>query len=73
MPHSEVLGVTRYGPGAAGPEGSVMTVSFSLDGQVQDVPVACGTGQDMPRSSAPRCSASQLCLRSRALEGGLPA
>ncbi|MBV9161106.1 MAG: VOC family protein [Pseudonocardiales bacterium] len=33
FPHSEVLGVTRYGRGAPGPEGSVMTVSFSLDGQ----------------------------------------
>jgi predicted 3-demethylubiquinone-9 3-methyltransferase (glyoxalase superfamily) len=33
FPDSEVLGVTRYGPDAPGPEGSVMTVSFSLDGQ----------------------------------------
>ncbi|MBV8539952.1 MAG: VOC family protein [Pseudonocardiales bacterium] len=33
FPDSEVLGVTRYGPGAPGPEGSVMAVSFSLDGQ----------------------------------------
>jgi predicted 3-demethylubiquinone-9 3-methyltransferase (glyoxalase superfamily) len=33
FPRSEVLGVTRYGPGTPGPEGSVMTVSFSLDGQ----------------------------------------
>jgi predicted 3-demethylubiquinone-9 3-methyltransferase (glyoxalase superfamily) len=33
FPHSEILGVTRYGPGTPGPEGSVMTVSFSLDGQ----------------------------------------
>jgi predicted 3-demethylubiquinone-9 3-methyltransferase (glyoxalase superfamily) len=33
FPDSEVLGVTRYGPGAPGPEGSVMTVDFSLDGQ----------------------------------------
>ncbi len=33
FPQSEILGVTRYGPGTPGPEGSVMTVSFSLDGQ----------------------------------------
>ena len=33
FPHSEVLRVTRYGPGTPAPEGSVMTVSFSLDGQ----------------------------------------
>ncbi len=33
FPNSEILGMTRYGPGAPGPEGSVMTVSFSLDGQ----------------------------------------
>jgi predicted 3-demethylubiquinone-9 3-methyltransferase (glyoxalase superfamily) len=33
FPHSEVHGVTFYGSGAPGPEGSVMTVSFSLDGQ----------------------------------------
>jgi predicted 3-demethylubiquinone-9 3-methyltransferase (glyoxalase superfamily) len=33
FPNSEVLGVTRYGPDTPGPEGSVMTVSFSLDGQ----------------------------------------
>ncbi len=33
FPHSEVLGVTRYGPDMPAPEGSVMTVSFSLDGQ----------------------------------------
>ena len=33
FPNSEILGVTRYGPETPGPEGSVMTVSFSLDGQ----------------------------------------
>ncbi|MCA1655293.1 MAG: VOC family protein [Pseudonocardiaceae bacterium] len=33
FPDSKVLGVIRYGPGMPGPEGSVMTVSFSLDGQ----------------------------------------
>ena len=33
FPASEVLGVTRYGPGAPGPEGGVMTVTFGLDGQ----------------------------------------
>ena len=33
FPNSEVLGVTRYGPGAPQPEGSVLTVEFSLDGQ----------------------------------------
>ena len=32
FPNSEVLSVTRYGPGTPGEEGSVMTVSFSLDG-----------------------------------------
>jgi predicted 3-demethylubiquinone-9 3-methyltransferase (glyoxalase superfamily) len=33
FPNSEILGVTRYGPGAPQPEGSVLTVEFSLDGQ----------------------------------------
>jgi predicted 3-demethylubiquinone-9 3-methyltransferase (glyoxalase superfamily) len=33
FPNSKVLQVTRYGPGMPAPEGSVMTVSFSLDGQ----------------------------------------
>ena len=33
FPNSEVLGVTRYGPEMPVPEGTVMTVSFSLDGQ----------------------------------------
>lgn len=33
FPDSKILGVTRYGPGTPGPEGSVMTVNFSLDGQ----------------------------------------
>jgi predicted 3-demethylubiquinone-9 3-methyltransferase (glyoxalase superfamily) len=33
FPRSAILGVTRYGPGTPGPEGGVMTVSFSLDGQ----------------------------------------
>jgi predicted 3-demethylubiquinone-9 3-methyltransferase (glyoxalase superfamily) len=33
FPHSEILGVTHYGPGSPGPEGAVMTVDFSLDGQ----------------------------------------
>jgi len=33
FPNSKVLQATRYGPGMPAPEGSVMTVSFSLDGQ----------------------------------------
>lgn len=33
FPNSEVLGVVRYGPDTPGPEGSVMAVSFNLDGQ----------------------------------------
>ena len=33
FPNSEILGTTRYGPGTPGPEGEVMTVDFSLDGQ----------------------------------------
>jgi predicted 3-demethylubiquinone-9 3-methyltransferase (glyoxalase superfamily) len=33
FPNSKVLGTTRYGPDTPGPEGGVMTVSFSLDGQ----------------------------------------
>jgi predicted 3-demethylubiquinone-9 3-methyltransferase (glyoxalase superfamily) len=31
--NSRVLGITRYGDGGPGPRGSVMTVSFVLDGQ----------------------------------------
>lgn len=31
--NSKVLSITRYGPGEAGAEGSVMHATFSLDGQ----------------------------------------
>src|SRR5262245_41937899 len=31
--NSKILGLTRYGEGAPAPKGSVMTVSFQLDGQ----------------------------------------
>jgi predicted 3-demethylubiquinone-9 3-methyltransferase (glyoxalase superfamily) len=31
--NSRVVDVTHYGPGAPGPEGTVMTVEFELDGQ----------------------------------------
>jgi predicted 3-demethylubiquinone-9 3-methyltransferase (glyoxalase superfamily) len=33
FPNSKVLSVQRYGPGGPGPEGSVMTADFELDGQ----------------------------------------
>lgn len=33
FPNSEILGTTYYGPDTPGPEGAVMTVTFSLDGQ----------------------------------------
>lgn len=33
FPAAELLDIRRYGPGEAGPEGSVMTASFSLAGQ----------------------------------------
>jgi predicted 3-demethylubiquinone-9 3-methyltransferase (glyoxalase superfamily) len=33
FPNSEILGVSRYGPDMGAPEGQVMTVEFSLDGQ----------------------------------------
>jgi predicted 3-demethylubiquinone-9 3-methyltransferase (glyoxalase superfamily) len=33
FPSSEIHAITRYGPGTPGPEGEVMTVEFSLDGQ----------------------------------------
>ena len=33
FPNSEILGVSRYGPDMPGPEGEVLTVDFSLDGQ----------------------------------------
>ncbi len=33
FPNSEVLDTTHYGPDTPGPEGAVMTVTFSLDGQ----------------------------------------
>ena len=33
FPNSGIHGVTRYGPDTPGPEGQVMTVDFSLDGQ----------------------------------------
>ena len=33
FPNSKILSVNRYGAAGPGPEGSVMTVSFELDGQ----------------------------------------
>ena len=33
FPNSKVLNMMRYGPSGPGPEGSVMTVDFELDGQ----------------------------------------
>src|SRR5215468_4460458 len=33
FPNSRILGVTRYGPDTPSPEGGVLTVDFSLDGQ----------------------------------------
>jgi len=33
FPNSKITDITRYGPAGPGPEGSVMTVSFVLDGQ----------------------------------------
>ncbi len=33
FPNSEITGVTRYGPAGPGPEGSVMTMKFRLDGR----------------------------------------
>ncbi|HEX4709309.1 VOC family protein [Phenylobacterium sp.] len=33
FPNSKVLSVQRYGPAGPGPEGSVMTADFELDGQ----------------------------------------
>jgi len=33
FPNSKVLSMTRYGEGGPGPEGSVMSASFQLDGQ----------------------------------------
>jgi predicted 3-demethylubiquinone-9 3-methyltransferase (glyoxalase superfamily) len=31
--NSKILNITRYGPGGPGPEGTVMTATFQLDGQ----------------------------------------
>jgi predicted 3-demethylubiquinone-9 3-methyltransferase (glyoxalase superfamily) len=33
FPNSKIVNVVRYGPGAMGPAGSVMTVEFLLEGQ----------------------------------------
>ena len=33
FPNSKITGVTRYGKSGPGPDGSVMTVNFELDGQ----------------------------------------
>jgi predicted 3-demethylubiquinone-9 3-methyltransferase (glyoxalase superfamily) len=33
FPHSSIGKITRYGPGMPAPEGSVMTVEFTLDGR----------------------------------------
>lgn len=33
FPNSRVTGLTRYGPAGPGPEGTVLTVSFELDGR----------------------------------------
>jgi predicted 3-demethylubiquinone-9 3-methyltransferase (glyoxalase superfamily) len=33
FPNSRILDISRYGPGSPRPEGTVMTVSFELDGE----------------------------------------
>lgn len=33
FPNSKILSAQRYGPGGPGPEGSVMTIDFEIDGQ----------------------------------------
>ena len=33
FPNSRIVDIARYGPAGPGPEGSVMTVTFELDGQ----------------------------------------
>jgi predicted 3-demethylubiquinone-9 3-methyltransferase (glyoxalase superfamily) len=34
FPHARITAVTHYGPGAPMPEGSVLTVSFEIDGRL---------------------------------------
>jgi predicted 3-demethylubiquinone-9 3-methyltransferase (glyoxalase superfamily) len=34
FPDAKIINVVRYGPGASGPEGSVMIASFSIAGQI---------------------------------------
>ena len=33
FPNSKILSEQRYGPGGPGPEGSIMTIDFEIDGQ----------------------------------------
>ncbi len=49
FPNSRVTGTTHYGPGTGRPEGSVMTVSFELDG---DPFVALNGGPEFQFSEA---------------------
>jgi predicted 3-demethylubiquinone-9 3-methyltransferase (glyoxalase superfamily) len=49
FPNSSIGGVTRYGPNMPVPEGTVMTVSFTLDGQEY---TALNGGPQFPHSEA---------------------
>ncbi|WP_346623053.1 VOC family protein [Blastococcus montanus] len=49
FPNSSIGDVTRYGPGMPMPEGTAMTVSFTLDGQEY---VALNGGPQFPHSEA---------------------
>jgi predicted 3-demethylubiquinone-9 3-methyltransferase (glyoxalase superfamily) len=49
FPNSEITQVTRYGPYSPRPEGTVMTVSFTLDGQDY---VALNGGPEFPFTEA---------------------
>ncbi|MBA2665977.1 MAG: VOC family protein [Trueperaceae bacterium] len=61
--NSRILHVARYGEAGPRPAGSVMTVTFELDGQRF---VALGGGP----SRAPRSAAGSIAGRSRSHAGG---
>lgn len=71
FPDSEILGFTRYGAGSPEPEGSVMTVDFSLDGQ-RYVGSTAGRSSPSPRPS-PFRSSVQTRTRSTTYWARLPA
>ena len=65
FPNSKILEVTRYGAAGPRPEGTVMTVSFELDGQK-----FLGLNGRTSRSMRPSPSRSRAATRTRSTTTG---